>query len=1525
MDAFGEELFERESLESNKQTYFQSLGDELERARQGRPISAVVNVVPTYTLEFRSPNKKDIKFTSEGKLYQTTLPEITPLGTSVKCDLKMGVYAHDEEIAVQFVITKGNEDDTFTASTSRLKDFIFMNIETKKTLNRERVGNYLLTVAAQDTKTKETLDTTQVNVSITDRNDNRPIFASRFQHVTIDEDIPLHTSIAKVVATDADIGPNGWLYFSFRTRSSFFAIDPVSGVVTVTRSLAGKKSSYQLLVVAKDRALPPSRPASAKNHNITVSVRRVNRFSPDIRVISRLEKITEGKAGFRYATINVSDPDKANAGEINKVRIISGDTGDNFRLRRSDDAVDQYFIEVVKPLDREKTPDGMNLVLAAFDKGVPPRNGSVTLHVVIEDTNDMIPTFNQSTYATKISEIAPIRSSVIRVMAEDGDLGKNGRVYYALMGVDSDSFNIDHDTGLITIAVNLDYETKPLYELEVRAFDAGEPRQMASVKVSVEIEDANDHNPLFEQSSYSIEIYEDQIAGAKLLTVTASDQDSGDNGKVQYMLTNTEYVPFAINSETGDVTALTSLDRDTGLQEYITLKVRAVDFGKPFRRESETYVHIRIRALNDNLPVFEYYRCDMQVSQDVPSRTVLINLTAIDIDVDAQDTLVYAIEQVGNIGQTFEIHPSGGQLTVVKSLTQGQVFSLYITVTDSIQKSRFPVTLKINVVSSQAATGFANYVNVKCSYLPAYAQAVQIKKKQSSFEGSKASNDRAPAHPENMHPPEFQIHKSVISVGEDVPVGSTIANLFASDKDQGFDGMVLYSLVSGNTDSTFNVNMHTGDLYVISPLDRERVSQYTLNISASDCGSPRKTSFTVIRINVIDINDNSPVFTKDLYKVELLENITRGQTVVVLNATDLDEGDNGKVNYKIVNDFGGKFRIDTKSGRLSVASFLDFEEHAKYNIEVQALDNSKISQRIASVMVIINLIDINDNAPNILPKSLSVSIPEDIPVESVVATVSVKDLDTGLGGELEFELLDNPKKFKIDSGSGVIRLRRRVDYEIQKVYNLTIKVSDKGNPSLSSYGHVVVNILDVNENNNAPVFSGGPVLEASVNENQPIGTSVLRLKASDLDSWFTSYAIIDGTGVDKFKMDPETAVITTTKVLRHEEAHHYWLNVQAKDGEMYPLHTNIPVLINVLPTRDDPPFFKPPVYYPTIRENAEAGESVVSVKAHDPGSDGSNLLYSFVSGNEEGKFAIDGKTGLIVTTVPFDREEKDQYGLTVRVSNGKPSPKFATISFTVTVTDDNDNDPEFLESFYFVFFKEREASDTPSELFRVTAIDKDIGSNAELVYDILLSESDQGKLTIDQKSGIVSSTKAWQTGDSMDLKVRVTDSGTPPRSVSVSVGLDVDPKNEESLNVPQFEEKIYKHHLQEDAEVGTFVKLLSADDLDNDMLSYSIVSGNIDYKFQIDAGTGEVTLVGKLDHEEVSSYNLTISASDDYNIGWTTLIIDVLDVNDNTPQPAMTEYQVQVHEDAMPGTFLSKVEGKCQSYCGPNLCRFIKG
>lgn len=157
---------------------------------------------------------------------------------------------------------------------------------------------------------------------------------------------------------------------------------------------------------------------------------------------------------------------------------------------------------------------------------------------------------------------------------------------------------------------------------------------------------------------------------------------------------------------------------------------------------------------------------------------------------------------------------------------------------------------------------------------------------------------------------------------------------FVIDDDQGYNGMILYFIVSGNIGSVFNIDMYIGEFYIVFLLDREIMGKFRLNIFVNDCGFFGKIVYIVIYINVIDVNDNVFVFEQDIYEVNILENIIRGQIVVVVNVIDMDDGENGRIYFKLLNDFGEKFRIDFRIGRLLVVYVFDYEDRVKYSIEV---------------------------------------------------------------------------------------------------------------------------------------------------------------------------------------------------------------------------------------------------------------------------------------------------------------------------------------------------------------------------------------------------------------------------------------------------------------------------------------------------------------------------------------------------------------------------------------------------------------
>ena len=1479
--------------------------------QQGDGKNAVRSVIPTYSFEYRSSQPLDVKFTSGTSIYQCTVTEIAPVGTSVKSDLKLGVYSHNMRKNIAFKIVGGNSA-MFKVESRRISDFVFMDIKTNNVLNRERKSSYLLSVAAVDSTSKVILDRARVNVTISDVNDNRPMFLERRIYAKVREDISLHSSIAQVKAVDADVGENGLVYFSFQRKTHYFAIDPTTGVVSVTRKLdATTNNNYILAVLAQDRSLPPYAPQSSRNCRINVTVEAVNQFSPTISVETELENVTEGKSGFVYSVIKVNDRDKGKSGEIDKVEITSGNEKSTFAVKLSRKTSDEYSVEVIKPLDREKSNRGYHdFVINVTDKGSPPKSTTRAFHIKILDANDMKPIFNQSSYSATISELAPANTPVIRVFASDKDAGLNREIMYALTkGNEHGKFTINADTGLISTKTQLDYEIKSKFNLQVAALDKGprETLKMSFVQVSINILDANDHSPVFQQPSYKKDLYEDLLKGTSVLTVSATDDDSGSNGMVKYNIVNEDPVPFEIDPDTGVISTTRTLDRDVGVPEFVTLRVRASDFGTPMRREIETLVHISVKALNDNKPVFKQFHCNVLISELAPKGTVLTRLTAVDIDVDSKSDIRYRFV-VGNTGDNFVVDAKTGIVKTAKKLTKDMKANLYVIASDGIQESADPVFLTVKVVSRRQARRLSNHIAVTCVDAPDFARAERIKAQQKSFKPSSPSPNKVPQLPENKHAPIMLIPVAQ-SIKEDLPVGATVGKVTATDKDSGYNGLIVYSIVSGNEGDVFEIDMFSGETRLSSHLDREKKSQYKLNISASDCGLPIKVSHVFLTISVTDVNDNAPMFEKPLTTVSLFENITTGQTVITVHAIDPDEGSNSEVTYQLVDTFGGKFRINRKTGRIAVNSRLDFEQQQSFLVQVQALDGSKTDQKIGFTKVDVQLLDLNDNAPIVTPNVLIVSVPEDVPEEAIVTSINAFDPDTGRGGKLKYKFASSIKKFKIDSESGIIRVRRRLNYERKTSYNLTVEVMDKGHPSLSSLVHVTINIKDVNENNLAPQFTGQPLLRGAVSENMPAGTTILKAFAKDKDSWYWKYALIDGTGLDKFAIDPDSGVISTTKVLDHEKADHYWLTIQAKDGEHHPLYSNIPVLIEVRDVNDEPPYFDPPVYYPSVPERSLVGTSVVQIVAKDPDSDGSKLRYSIIRGNENGYFMINGQTGLITTVSSLlDREDVDKFPLTVSVSDGGLPPKFASTSFVVTVSDVNDNTPVFWESSYSAELEERSASTSPAPLFHLFANDDDVGTNADLTYSIVNGNRDN-TFTINPKNGTISTKKALFDMDEYELTVNVVDGGNPARGSNVSVLFNVGPKNPRSNSAPAFINSVKYVTIKEGKPIGEFLTNVYADPPNSNLLLYYFISGNTGNKFTIDPRGGIITVAGNLDYETQKSFVLKVAASDSYNVAVATIFVNITDVNDNAPQPLRKEYQVHIKESSAPGTLVTKVKG----------------
>lgn len=859
-----------------------------------------------------------------------------------------------------------------------------------------------------------------------------------------------------------------------------------------------------------------------------------------------LPDISENSNANIYGIVRVEDKDKGIHGQIKSLEIVDGDPDGHFRIRPTNKP-GEYNIEVHTLLDRETTPQGYNLTLRAIDRGIPPRQSYKIVPVHLADINDNAPVFNREIYEVSVPETSPPNTPVIRLKVTDRDEGKNAQVSLEIVGGnEGGEFRVNAETGMLYTAVPLDAETKAFYTLTVSAIDQGNTgtRKQSSAKVKINVQDTNDNDPIFEQTNMTIWVNENESAGTQVTKVTARDRDSGENAYISYSIANLNDVPFDIDHFSGIIRTSKLIDYESMRREYI-LRVRASDWGLPYRRQTEMQLIIRVRDVNDNRPQFEKIDCVGHIARSVPIGTEVLTLSAIDFD--AGNFISYRLV-TGNEDGCFNLDSTSGIISVGCDLNDVGVEhrEVNVTATDGLHFSDV-MRIQINLLATTTKVktpffgsrplnddGTMNSGGFDCRDTGVARRQTEIlaAAERNNMPGRDPNNGDDFAmmpsrYGENVHAPEFIEFPNEIQVNETVKLGTTIAWIKARDRDLGYNGKLVFGISSGDYDSAFRLDPDNGELKIIGYLDRERENEYVLNVTVYDLGKPQKSVSKVLPVTVLDENDNAPKFEKSLASFRVTENALNGTIIFKLNATDTDLGDNAKVTYTLITDTKD-FRVDAVTGVLTVSAPLDREKQETYELRVRATDGggrNDIPALYSDAIVRITIDDINDNPPVFSLNDYTVRIREDVPRGTVVAVVTASDLDTGPGGEISYSLSDDSESsFKIDRFSGTIRTTKFLDFEDRQVHSLIVKAVDRGQPQLSAETSVIVEVIDVNENKYAPQFDDF-VLSGNVAENQPPGAHVMVVAAKDQDApgpdSRITYSIRGGDGLGIFSIDNE--------------------------------------------------------------------------------------------------------------------------------------------------------------------------------------------------------------------------------------------------------------------------------------------------------------------------------------------------------------------------------------------------------------------
>uniref|UniRef100_A0A8C2T5B4 FAT atypical cadherin 2 n=1 Tax=Coturnix japonica TaxID=93934 RepID=A0A8C2T5B4_COTJA len=1496
--------------------------------------------------------------------YNATIYENSAPKTYVESYVKMGIYKTEPEWDIRYRIASGDSSGLFKTEEHVIGDFCFLRIRTRSSntalLNREVKDSYMLIIkATENTFAYEAW--AKVLIHILDRNDLKPLFSPPSYKVSIREDTPLKTVVSTLSATDADAGQNAEFYYALNTKSDLFTIHPTTGaVVTTGRLNSTHRGRHHLQVLAVDRMRKIMEGNGFGNlASLMIQVEPSVRKPPSISSVNVIPP--DSAEDLHYASLSVESGD-SEAG-IDSVDFVDGDSGRHFAVIRPYFGSTEFMIVAIKEIDWLLHPFGFNLSLQAKDKNKPPLFSPVRV-IHIPPSKYVSARFEKEVYRVQLSEFSPPGSQV--AMVKITPVLPNLK-YVLKPTPDSTHFKINPHTGLITTVRAMDFHEQSNFHLEVATSNSH-----ASATVVVDIIDCNNHAPSFSQSSYRGAFDENVPPGTSVLTVQATDEDEGDNGFVTYTIANQKSVPFVIDPYSGIISTTKSMDYEL-MQRWYHLRVWASDWGSPFRHETEVYVSLMLSNVNDNAPVFEKASCSGSIPRDFPVGNPVATVSA--IDSDELQRIKYEIKS-GNELRHFELNPISGVISLRISLRdlpseQPLFYSLKITATDG-ENYALPTSVNITVVSQGLP------VKMQCEETGVLKQLTEtiIHSIESQSQGQGQDDETTlNLHLINHNAPKFDdSFPRSIDIIESVPINSTIADLSAVDPDTGFNGKLVYVISDGNVDSCFTIDLELGLLQVLSPLDHERTSFYILNITVYDLGTPQKSSWKLLAVNVLDTNDNTPRFPQGAYWVTIPENVVTGTTIAQLKAEDADTDDNGRVKYSLLTPTD-KFDINSVTGEVTVIGALDRELWPCYTLKIKAKDQPKTGYELFSVTdLIVTLEDVNDNDPHCLPALNSVTVPEDLPVGTILLFLEAFDPDAGSGGEVRYSLVnDEDMMFHVDKLTGALRLEKELDYEKKDSYNLTVQVSDSGKPvSRSSLCHLEVNVLDVNENLYPPCFASF-VFKGWVQENSPEGTSVMMVTAKDIDKGKdgeVQYFLREGTGLSVFSIEKDTGTIRTIGPLDREGMSHYWLTVLALDLGTVPLSSATEIYIEVTDTNDNPPQMSRPVYYASVMENSPPNTSVLQLDALDPDSSSegkltfhiltgnpqglftinlvtgktdptqlcflrskignaiektyrkprargclhSSLCISLLAGNGEGFFSIDPHSGIITVAQKLDPSKQERFTLIVKAEDkGFPQLKdSATVHIRIRPSDQTP--PKFPEAEYITEISESAAVGSP--LIQVLA-----SSLSPVSYEIKDGNGD-GVFSMNYQSGLISTQKSldFEQVSFYQLKVRgINMAGAFMDTLVLIYVID------ENDNVPIFVKPAFIGWIMENAPPQSMVldesnaplvtHATDADQDSNALLVYEILEPEALKYFTVDPSTGTLTSRADIDYELTPVFHFSVHAHDSGNPSLfaskpAKVTIHVKDINDSPPVFAKDTYELSVLLPAHPGMELLSVQAK---------------
>lgn len=1250
------------------------------------------------------------KFTQED--YVTEISETSALGFPV-----LSVSASCPS-AVNYKIIDGDPNGTFHIN------FISGLLSVQKTLNFEECISYQLKIRA--TNTAGVSSDAVVYVYIIDENDNAPDFLQSIYFGQISESAPINSMVMGemntplvIKASDADKDSNALLTFQIQEpeANKIFKIDHSMGTISLISALDYETTpEYTFTVQVWDSGEPSL--SAVKPCKVTIRVLDFNDCPPkftlpvysasimvpifkDMKVIQVfahdadslvLYSISNHNDAFKIheSTGEISVDNGSNFQSYYELKVIASDgvhkdttlvnvsvtqmkrTSLKFEdrihvgnvlenttaiksltvLRAMGTYLNEPLIyTVLSPADKFSVVQSSGLLQTtgvAFDREeqgeydvaveVRDMRNSQRIDVTyvkifVDDINDNTPIISNLPHTLIISDETEPGDVLFQVLASDKDTGENGSIIFTLEG-HFDLFRIDTYLGDISLQRPLDYETLNKYVLTVQASDEGEPSLSTVAELYVQVQ--NRSHPIFQSLFYPLRLPENIPPFTNILHVQAKNPDGY---RLIYTLEEEENATqyFHIDFKTGMLSVTDFLDYESQTNHRLT--VRATDSITGFFSESK--VEIDVEDINDNAPVFEKLTYKTELLEGLPVGSSVLQVSAFDSDSGRNKDLSYEIvDTEKNETVFFKIDPLSGllQTSQVLDYETTQEFQFKIRVTDNGTPA----------LSSETQI-IVNVVDI---------------------------NDNSPTFSE----PQYQA-----SLDEMATCGHVVIKIQASDPDSKDD--LQYKILSGNEERYFAMNDSSGLISFSNVCKRNLHPFYNLTVAVSD-GVFQTT--VPVNIDMTSSNRHSPYFSQDVYEAELAENAEAGTRVIRLAAIDPDDGPYGSVDYTIINKLADeKFNIDGE-GQIVTSQSLDRENPSQRVIAIKVMAKDG-GGRVAFCTVKIILTDENDNAPQFKASQYQVSVKSTINKGSPVIQIMAYDADEGKNADVTYAVDEAEEVIEdvieINPFSGMVSVKESMVGMENKIFNFKVQARDGGIPYYNSTVPVQVKVIPPEVP--LPRFTE-PLYTFSVSEDFPIGYEIGTVKA-DADTPLI-YSLVDGNTVESnrdqvFTLDEDSGTLVVQKNIDYEKTKWYQIDVIAQASHNgTDVASLVSVNIQVQDVNDNQPNFDAELYKAILAENMPAATTVIQVTANDPDKDANGeVTYTLEPDIDDisGVFSIDSQTGWITTMKETDCESKQFYRFYVVATDHGGSVRLSSSALVeVTITDENDNPPQFTEEVY---------------------------------------------------------------------------------------------------------------------------------------------------------------------------------------------------------------------------------------------------